>query len=532
MPVFVETEVGGIQKFIFNTGKLKEMIGGSEIIYHICQPAFFTPVLEEIGCQREAREETSGNDWHMLLQNNAGVLALLLPDEEKGHAFLSACSQKILENFPTLPYFGAQTPMAWSNRSLKDARERIHKLIEEQRMRMPPPCGIPMLPLLRPSRLDGQPAVALSREAQGREFISLSSLCKRDHKILDMSKRRLQAYAGTPDNVIWTNDMEVMLPNGGKVALLHMDGNDMGKLFGSMRDRHENNTLAENVAAMRELSNGIEELNREAFAYATGKMLDYLLHHDPGSINKDNIIMPMRPLVIGGDDITLLIRADLALFFINLFVSRYEKLAARKNLSLSLGIGMVVMDSSWPFAKAFALTEDLTKNAKKITVNPIGPRPSSLDYLVLTEDVDKDVSALRKRVFTSIDGASLTGKPLLLGKNRLLEFMEDGREVLDTLPRSALRPAIAACQQGIDVAARLWLDTRENLNRRLGGRHGRLMNVNRFTHIFPDNFFITDASRVFTRLGDYLELAHLMPSDEDARNELLKLMLQEEKENV
>lgn len=543
MPALVKTEVGGIQKFIFSTGKLKEMIGGSEIIYFICQPEFYGPILQEIGCDREivGGTESRGSDWHMILQNNAGTLSLLLPDAEKGRLFLQAYSRLVLEKFPGLPLFGAQTPMDWNMASLRDARSQVSRLIGNQRMAAPVPAGLAMLPVLRAARLDGQPAVAEINEGGGRELVSLLSLCKRNPAILKRSEERLRdEYAATASRVEWTNNMEEMLPNGGKVALIHMDGNDMGKLFGRIAENlenapQENNPaaiLAKNVIQMKALSRSIEEINRGAFAHAVNMILDYILHFDKDAIRKAAPIMPLRPIVIGGDDITLIVRADLALAFTDFFVARYEKLAAEKNLPLSLGVGMVVMDSSWPFAKAFRLVETLTKSAKRLTRDAKAKRQSSIDYLVLTEEVENDVDDLRGRVYTAVDGARLTAKPFLLKKNALPAFMEEGRKILASLPRSALRPAIAACRGGVAVARELWLNTRENLARRLGGRKGRLMTANRFEHLFPDNFFQAENGVMVTRLGDYLELERLLPAGEEARNYLLKLMLEGGRQDV
>lgn len=526
MPVIVTAEVGGIQKFIFATGKLKEMIGGSEIVYQICQKEYYVPVLKEIGCAREALTETDGNDWHMLLQANAGKLALILPDEQVGRAFLLAYSKKALEDFPGLPLFGAQAPAGWDTAAYKEGRRLVEDRIKAQRAMTAPGAGMPMLPVLRAARLDGLPAVAEDRSGADRELISLSSYCKRSEELLKDSRNRLQEYAGLKDEqgkprVQWPSDMEELAPNGAKIALIHMDGNSMGKLFGNALDKAADLPVAESVRSLRALSESIEAINRDAFRSAVGALLDYIREFDKSAIKDRTLVMPLRPLVIGGDDITLVIRADLALFFVNLFVSCYESLAAARGLGLSLGVGMTVMDSAWPFAKAFALVEDLTKNAKKIT-DGMAERPSSIDYLVITEEVDRQLSDLRTRVYTAVDGASLTSKPFMLSRNFLSTFLEEGREILETLPRSAVRPAFAACRKGMPAAREHWLNMKENLKRGLGGRKGKLMAANRFEHLFPNNYFNEETG--VTSLGDYLELTRLLPAEPACRDAMLQIM--------
>lgn len=529
MPVLVDTEVGGIQKFITGTGKLKEMIGGSEIIHFICQSEFYEPVLHEIGCARAVEDKSEGDDWHMVLQDDAGALCLILPNELKGRAFLEAYSRKSLENFPGLPLFGAQAPVEWATQAVAIARAEAERLLTGQRMSRPVPAGPCMLPVLRAARLDGLPAVAMARGGDGREeAVSLPSLCKRSRWILKKSEDRLQDYAGMPRDVIWANDLEVMLPNGGMVALIHLDGNDMGKLFNKIRDEKKNAGLAEFTRKMRELSHIVKDVNIRSFAHAAGNILGYILEFE----RSERPVMPIRPLVMGGDDITLIARADVALPFVELFTGCYEKLAAQHNLPLSLGIGMVVMSSSYPFARAFPLVDELAKSAKRLTMNQAGKRKSSIDYLVLTEEVENSLDDLRERVFTAADGSILTGKPFFLGGSSLVEFMERGWEILHELPRSALRPALADCRRGKDVARKLWLNTRENLERGLGGRMGKLMTGARFEQIFPENFFSDINGKTATVLGDYLEIGRLMPASGEKWLFLRNIMLKGGENNV
>lgn len=527
MPVFVKAEVGGIQSFIGKTGKLREMIGGSEIISHICQKAFYGAILEEIGCARETDERDDGSGWHMILQNNAGTLCLLLPDTDRARAFLKAYSRKVLETFPGLPLFGAQASMSWDAESLAAARHDADDRIARQRMKHPVPEGAPMLPVLRTARLDGLPAVPTEEDArESGELISLPSRCKRNPTMLKMSEDRLRTLVKTPDGITWANDLEKMLgAAGGKVALIHMDGNDFGKLFRSKREAHAGADLLGGIRAMKKLSKAIADANEQAFAHAAECLADYI-RFDTSS----HQVMPLRPLVMGGDDITVIARADIALAFIDLFVNRFEECGAAEKLSL--GIGMVVMDSSYPFARAFALVESLLESAKSRTLG-MSPRPSSLDYLVLTEEVENNVRALRKRVYTAADGSLMTAKPLVLGGHALASFMNDGAEVLATLPRSALRQALTTCRAGTKAAHTFWLNTRENLERGLGGRKGeKLMRAERFDSLFPHSFFQEENGETLTRLGDYLELERLLPKTGALRSDLLKIILEGGRKDV
>lgn len=63
---FVKLEVCGIQKFLCSTGKLKEMLGGSEIIDSLPE-GFLNDRREELSLKKVERPE-QGRDWYIEIQ--------------------------------------------------------------------------------------------------------------------------------------------------------------------------------------------------------------------------------------------------------------------------------------------------------------------------------------------------------------------------------------------------------------------------------------------------------------------------------
>jgi hypothetical protein len=225
---------------------------------------------------------------------------------------------------------------------------------------------------------------------------------------------------------------------------------------------------------------------------------------------------------MGGDDLTVLARADLAFDFVEAFVTAYEEFTREKSgQTLSLGVGMVIMPSSYPFLKAYHLAEELCDSAKQLTQDaPEGQqRPSSLDYLVLTSEVEEDLAALRRRTTTATEGSRLTSKPFRLENGFLKDFLRRADDVLNSLPRAHTRGALDSCRRGYAEARSAYEKLRENLHRGLGGRHDRKsMSGERFDEIFPDGFFTEapGASVKATALADYLELRDYRPKDNPA----------------
>ena len=505
---FVKLEVCGIQKFLCSTGKLKEMLGGSEIIDSLPE-SFLSDRLQELSLRAVERPE-QGRDWYIEIQRGAGAICLIMPDREKAAEFLACFSEAAIERYPGLPLYGTQVPMQWDVDSYRQARRDAENSIDEQRALSPVSSGTRMLPVLESARLDGFPACAKDKD----DLISVASATRRTKECLSASQERLRSLTDAPDgvDVLWEDDLSKML--GGeksRVALIHIDGNDLGKLFRKKLEEGKDLPLEKSIAAMKELSETVSRANAAAFKASVKEVVSYEMRRKAVT----QYTMPLRPLVMGGDDITLVIRADLALLFLTRFASEFEKQSQKNGERLSVGAGMVIMKASYPFAKAFSLVETLTESAKGATL-AAEPRPSSVDYLVLTEDVEDDVQAYRRRACIAADGALLTTKPFIVAygdaKRSFSSFVRNGMDILKLLPRSAVRSAMNACHSGENSSAQHWENIRKNLEREMGGRFDKkLMRPARFAELFPGGFFTEAAGKKTTALGDYLELDHLLP---------------------
>ncbi|MDR0881277.1 MAG: hypothetical protein LBP55_01840 [Candidatus Adiutrix sp.] len=494
-------EVGGIQSFIFATGKLKEMIGASQAMVAL-HDDFLPEIRRELNLH-EVDEPAEGRDWIVIRQNAAGALRLLLADEAKGKEFLTAFSSRALAQWPGLPLNGVLAQTDLDRESLDGCRKELSDKLALQRASEPVAAGLKLLPFVEMANLDGLPAAGRDKRA----YISWPSQVRRDQGLLEAADRRLKEnYDGhlksiLPSNttIKWCDDFAEMLKDREqpRLGLIHIDGNDLGHFFTQALEAGGQN----NPARMKELSREIDQANQEAFQAALIKVVGEDLIQPETSWTEYRV--PLRPLLRGGDDLTVLVRADLALGFISAFVEKYEE--RMKEHGLSLGVGLLIMPPSYPFVKAWHLVEELCSSAKRLTLKD-NPRPSSLDYLVLTGDVEADLGEHRRRTATADDGSSrLTAKPFKLTKGFLADFLKQAAEVINELPRSHTRGALNDCRVGRHQADVAWRKLRDNLRAGLGGRHDqRRMSLERFDEIFEDGFFQKNGA---TALADYLELA-------------------------
>ena len=541
---YVVLEVGGIQKYILSTGKLKEMIGGSELIESLS--AKYLDDFAQNNHLNILKEIRKPVDNEILpLQRNAGAMHLLFSSEAKGREFLQNFGLKLLEDFPGLPIFGALEECEFTSSGIREAKFKLSNKITDQRNKYPTSTGMQLLPICAEAPLDGEPAigkVSYGKNASS-EIISLSSKNKRNEQLLEDSKGRLREIEpdeGVGPDLKWSDDLEEIACGSEKVAFIHIDGNDLGIRFrqelenisdketaedktgqqSSSEDRYQNAINV--IKTMSALSNTVKETTTAAFK----KGLSECLKHTKLTDNTGKKLVPARPLVLGGDDVTVVIRADLALYFIDAFVKEFERYSNQElgkknpNDKLTVGVGMVVCPTGYPFLKAFDLSEELVKNSKKLTAL-MGNRPSSMDYIVITNDTENDIDSIRAHLFTAEDGSKLTAKPMLLSGNNLAQFVEKGISVLEKLPRSTLRNSLSVCRKGVKEALQNYTKLKDNIERGLGGRANQnQMGATEFSELFKEGvetkgFFYKDKDdkNFKTKLGDYIELNHLLPEE-------------------
>lgn len=541
---YVVLEVGGIQKYILSTGKLKEMIGGSELIESLS--AKYLDDFAQNNHLNILKEIRKPVDNEILpLQRNAGAMHLLFSSEAKGREFLQNFGLKLLEDFPGLPIFGALEECEFTSSGIREAKFKLSNKITDQRNKYPTSTGMQLLPICAEAPLDGEPAigkVSYGKNASS-EIISLSSKTKRNEQLLEDSKGRLREIEpdeGVGPDLKWSDDLEEIACGSEKVAFIHIDGNDLGKRFrqelenisdketdedktgqqSSSEDRYQNAINV--IKTMSALSNTVKETTTAAFK----KGLSECLKHTKLTDNTGKKLVPARPLVLGSDDVTVVIRADLALYFIDAFVKEFERYSNQElgkknpNDKLTVGVGMVVCPTGYPFLKAFDLSEELVKNSKELTAH-MENRPSSMDYIVITNDTENDIDSIRAHLFTAEDGSKLTAKPMLLSGNNLAQFVENGISVLEKLPRSTLRNSLSVCRKGVNEALQNYTKLKDNIARGLGGRANQnQMGATEFSELFKEGvetkgFFYKDKDdkNFKTKLGDYIELNHLLPEE-------------------
>jgi hypothetical protein len=202
-----------------------------------------------------------------------------------------------------------------------------------------------------------------------------------------------------------------------RIAVIHADLSGMGEIF---------QNVTGSIKTIREVGRSIQAIVEGAAQVATATVLQPHAEPWPRGGDKDIVqhVIPARPVVLGGDDITVLVRADLSIRFTECLLREIERQstdacnrlrATYPGLTLptrlSACAGIAIVNAGTPFLMAQALADDLCKFAKKAAKSGTGlPYPSYLAFHNAQSTLQEDYDDIRGREMTA-NGVSLTANP-------------------------------------------------------------------------------------------------------------------------
>ena len=248
------------------------------------------------------------------------------------------------------------------------------------------------------------------------------------------------------------------LAEGGYLAVIHADGNEVGKLVQAVADHRDE---FHHWSATERLYHRNRVLMRRAF-------VDAVVSRDAELAKTNQPTMPLRPLMLGGDDLLLVCRARDAMPIVIDLARRLEELQENADLPLTLAFGVAVARASLPFHRLHALAEDLASSAKRLyRGRNSGDSPwkrSVIDWLTTTATWQDDVGESRREgaivVGPSGERLVLSRRPLpVLGPKDTLEaYHRRARSLQEAVAsrgaaRSQLRHLQSSLRRGRSLAS-------------------------------------------------------------------------------
>ena len=393
--------VQGIQDFIFKTNELKHIVGASELVARICTSAF-----DEYAKNGESVVRAAGNIKFIF--NEKG-------DCEKA---VREFPKKVMTMAPGITISQAVVPL---NDDFDKAINEIEALLKVQRNK-PHRSVIYGLIGVKRANNTGLP-VSLIKKG---DFLDDSTV----QKVIFQDVRGLceKSFGNNGLNAknIAFNISEITDKNDW-IAIVHADGNGLGKIVQVVGKKQE---------VYSNFSQKLDQATEEAANIAFNAVADRF---------KDKKVIPIRPVVLSGDDMTVIIRGDLALDYANAFIKAFEE-RTREHLGkilrdqhvfaeekdyLTACAGIAYIKSSYPFYYGYQLAEDLCGHAKKDAKAIHGANsnhlpPSCLMFHKVQDSFVFDYSDIVRRELTTRDGLSFMAGPYYITS-------EDDKNTVETL---------------------------------------------------------------------------------------------------
>lgn len=404
-------EAKSIQSYLFGSGRLRDVIGASELI-----DALTDELLDGV------RDALALSDDRLWFTRRAGGAFYAFSEDAAAIAGLRDLYTLAVQHYaPGLAYDLGAGQGDTALEAFDAARDALRG--DSSRQRPVLPVAAPITERSRRSGLAATPAPTqahglLAPDEQPGE-VRLDAATWRRRAVYRANRSGLiQRFSPEPAALSiddWPRDLtpgaDAAFPYLGDhhtLALIHADGNGLGQLLINAA-----NAARARPAAFRELftalSGGISNATIGAARQATEEILL--------PARREGEPLAARPILLGGDDLTLLVRSDLALDYLRAFVRAFEaqSQAVLQQLQglgverlpprLTIGAGLVYLRYSQPFQIAIRLTEALTGRAKQ-AAKPIDADcpPSSLAFHRVAGPLSDDYQAILDQELTQHAG--------------------------------------------------------------------------------------------------------------------------------
>ena len=443
-------EVTGIQDYVFNSNHLVQNIGASELVEVVTEEWLVNALEDEFLRINVTWDKTDGlrctpgeslpdsNLDAEVVYRGGGVAMILFNNKERAKNFLKRLTRRVIEEAPGLQLVTIHDHVDWEKESLAYKHKKLRQRLSARKLDRPFSAPLAGLGVTAQCVFTGMPTVGWDDDP--RLVGTDAAVCKKDlgeplkrisAEVAQKIKKESRAQKRLVDLVPRVQEEGFKYAKsfndfGEKgtssyIAVIHADGNEMGKRFMEIvksYDSPEKNS--EYVKVLRAFSRSIQDNACNALI----KTIDYLLDHweeyekETGNSlisRRNKKLLPFRPIVFGGDDVTFVCEGRLGLTLAEKYLEFYSKNKLSDGKLAYARAGVAVVKSHYPFSRAYALADSLAGEAKKRIKNLIEldeDTISVMDWHFSTTGIEARLEEIRCREYTSVTGISLLMRPI------------------------------------------------------------------------------------------------------------------------
>lgn len=481
-----------IQSYLTAGGRLRDLAGGSRLVESFCSTSTGGMLHKAAQACGLELTEPSGKGFSsvdsikgklLLLRSSGGAVHAIAPGIDIAKKLTGELTLMLLTEAPGLQVIATVDEMAeWNADEFQKAWDKSRERFSEQKQHATGAWSF-SAPFVARCEATGLPASG--RDNKGRR---LSEHVCRMRNAADNANESLAKFLGEKfKNLTFPLDTDDLSKGGGGyVGIIHLDGNNIGRLLSSLSHGRQTGDIGALLSARREASIKLDNAARGAFECALDAVLNWF-DNDEGSIVDRaparrfafaleragrSFNLPLRPLVLGGDDLTLVCEGQLAIPLVIELIRGFEnrsadaakQLTGTANSKLTACAGVAIVKKHFPFGRAYELAEELMKNAKERARGKDGRAEQSfIDFEVVSASQLPSLSEARQ------SKPRRTRKPYEV--EELDKLLEKAHEVMTQLPRRQVKAIAEAVVRGREAANSALGHLMGQLSRKLPGHN-------------------------------------------------------------
>ncbi len=427
-------EAISIQEYIMGSSKLKEMVGASQLLDTLTGK-LLSVALEHAGlieCTLEAVERCHLQEGDVFFPRRAGgVFLAVMVQGDSANLFQRLWPLLVQQIAPGLKFSVANVVSEEIKQAIQSVRIKLN--IEKNTPKVVLPEMSPLV--MRSPRTGGAAtttqhgvsidlATQVKRQTQDKAkalFIGIHNkwLPEGEHKTFPTVFDHTQKSAKVVEFPFSGHE------GGHTVAIVHADGNGIGQYIQQFFHQIDQAHIGDIdfLKSYTTFSKGINSATQRAAKEA----MKWLIAQS----EKECDALPIRPLILSGDDMTCIIRDDYAFQFMERFTQAFETYSQEELNQIQVGreafptyltltTGMVFLRSNQPFYMGYQLAEDLCARSKaqaRANKNRGGIIPSTLSFVHATSTLFDNANAFIQGELTTQNSLKLTHETYALGQD-------------------------------------------------------------------------------------------------------------------
>lgn len=425
MPVLTAIDLIGIQRYIFASNRVRDVVSGSWLVHWSTS-------------KKDRNALDSLVDPETALFSGGGNAVLEFEDIEAAKAFAMKYSRLLIDEAPGLE--AAIVHRKYNDGELARALLAIQiDLARKKTDRLPsaPMAGLSVTAACRETRL---PAVGVDPHDPEDRNKPLSATILKRRARLEEANDHWRDFLGnhSKDYEFPLKLQDVGRTPGAKslIGVVHIDGNGVGlKIKQWLTDRIAGGAPDDVVRGeYRKWSGAIDTLGRDAFQSVVNKVRGAVeTTHDPDGQKTFKLAsqlksmgfglktqrngkcsLPLRPILLGGDDLTFVCDGRIAFSLAETALSVFDAADIPILGKLPACAGVAICRVQSPFARAYDLSERLCRSAKTMLTDE-GISGCALDWHIGASRPGQTDADIRHRQFRTNAEESLTCRPYGLG---------------------------------------------------------------------------------------------------------------------